>query len=55
MATTTNRPYGPGGARRDRLRLLLRQQEAMLRRVLTLLVDWVENGSPDAAYRTHAA
>jgi len=31
------------------------EQEAMLRRVLTLLVDWVENGSPDAAYRTHAA
>ena len=31
------------------------EQEATLRRVLTLLVDWVENGSPEAAYRTHAA
>jgi general secretion pathway protein A len=31
------------------------EQEAMLRRVLTLLVDWVENGSPETAYRTHAA
>ena len=39
MATTTNRPYGPGGARRDRLRLLLRQQEAMLRRRRQILRD----------------
>ena len=31
------------------------EQEAMLRRVLTLLVDWVENASPETAYRTHAA
>jgi putative secretion ATPase (PEP-CTERM system associated) len=31
------------------------EQEAMLRRVLILLVDWVENGSQDTAYRTHAA
>ncbi|WP_129792842.1 ExeA family protein [Sphingosinicella sp. CPCC 101087] len=31
------------------------EQEKMLRRVLTLLVDWVENGSPETAYRTHAA
>lgn len=31
------------------------EQEAMLRRVLVLLVDWVENGSQDTAYRTHAA
>ena len=31
------------------------EQEAMLRRVLTLLVDWVENSSPETAYRTHAA
>ena len=31
------------------------EQEAMLRRVLTLLVDWVENGSSETAYRTHAA
>ena len=30
-------------------------QEATLRRVLTLLVDWVENASPETAYRTHAA
>jgi len=33
----------------------LADQEAMLRRVLTLLVDWVENGSPEAGRRTHAA
>jgi len=31
------------------------EQEAMLRRVLVLLVDWVENSSPETAYRTHAA
>ena len=30
------------------------EQEAMLRRVLILLVDWVEN-SQENAYRTHAA
>ncbi|MGZ8349886.1 MAG: ExeA family protein [Allosphingosinicella sp.] len=30
------------------------EQEALLRRVLTLLVDWVEDGS-EANYRTHAA
>ncbi|HEY5710632.1 MAG TPA: AAA family ATPase [Allosphingosinicella sp.] len=31
------------------------EQEAMLRRVLVLLVDWVENGSPATAYRSNAA
>jgi putative secretion ATPase (PEP-CTERM system associated) len=31
------------------------EQEATLRRVLTLLVDWVENASPETAYRTNAA
>ncbi len=31
------------------------EQEATLRRVLTLLVDWVEGGNPDTAYRTNAA
>ena len=31
------------------------EQEAMLRRVLTLLVDWVEAGTPDNAYRSNAA
>lgn len=31
------------------------EQEATLRRVLTLLVDWVENGSPESAYRSNAA
>jgi putative secretion ATPase (PEP-CTERM system associated) len=32
------------------------EQEATLRRVLTLLVDWVEGSAPDEpAYRTHAA
>ena len=31
------------------------EQDATLRRVLTLLVDWVENASPETAYRTHAA
>ena len=30
------------------------EQEAMLRRVLILLVDWVEN-SQETAYRSHAA
>ena len=33
----------------------VQEQEAMLRRVLTLMVDWVENGNSDTAYRTHAA
>ena len=31
------------------------EQEATLRRVLTLLVDWVESGAPEPEYRTHAA
>jgi len=31
------------------------EQEATLHRVLTLLVDWVESGTPEPAYRTHAA
>jgi Prokaryotic dksA/traR C4-type zinc finger len=39
MATTTNRPYGAGGVQRDRLRLLLRQQEAMLRHRRQILRD----------------
>jgi DnaK suppressor protein len=39
MATTTNRPYGADGARRDRLRLLLGQQEAMFRRRRQILRD----------------
>ncbi len=30
-------------------------QEASLRRILLLLVDWVENGSQEPAYRTNAA
>jgi hypothetical protein len=30
-------------------------QEATLRRVLTLLVDWVENSQEPAYHRTHAA
>jgi putative secretion ATPase (PEP-CTERM system associated) len=33
----------------------LEEQEAALRRVLTLLVDWVENGSQEPSYRTNAA
>ncbi len=32
----------------------LEERDAMLRRALTLLVDWVESG-PEAGYRTHAA
>lgn len=32
----------------------LEEQDAMLRRTLMLLVDWVEN-APEAGYRTHAA
>ena len=39
MATTTDRPYGTGGVRGDRLRLLLRQQEAMLRHRRQILRD----------------
>ena len=31
------------------------EQEATLRRVLTLLVDWVESSAPETAYRSHAA
>lgn len=31
------------------------EQEAMLRRVLTLLVEWVENNNRDAPYRSNAA
>lgn len=31
------------------------EQEAVLRRVLTLLVDWVETGSHETAYRSNAA
>jgi general secretion pathway protein A len=31
------------------------EQEETLRRVLTLLVEWVEKEQPEAAYRTHAA
>jgi general secretion pathway protein A len=33
----------------------LEEQEAALRRVLTLLVDWVENGQQAPGYRTNAA
>jgi general secretion pathway protein A len=33
----------------------LEEQEAALRRVLTLLVDWVENGQQTPGYRTNAA
>ena len=31
------------------------EQEAMLRRALTMLVDWVEADGQETAYRTHAA
>lgn len=31
------------------------EQEAVLRRVLTLLVDWVETGNPETVYRSNAA
>jgi hypothetical protein len=33
----------------------LEEQEAAVRRVLTLLVDWVENGRQAPDYRTNAA
>jgi general secretion pathway protein A len=33
----------------------LEEQEAALRRVLTLLVDWVENGQQASGYRTNVA
>jgi hypothetical protein len=39
MATTTDRPHGAGGVRRERLRLLLRQEEAMLRNRRQVLRD----------------
>jgi RNA polymerase-binding transcription factor len=39
MATTTNRPYGTGRARHDRLRLLLRREEATLRNRRRILRD----------------
>lgn len=39
----------------DALEARAEEQERMLRRVLVLLVDWVENSSPETAYRTHAA
>ena len=38
-----------------RLEAQAREQEETLRRVLTLLVEWVEKEQPEAAYRTHAA
>ena len=39
----------------EALEMRAEEQEIMLRRILTLLVDWVENSSPETAYRTHAA
>ena len=39
----------------EALEAIAEEQEAMLRRVLILLVDWVENGSQETAYRTNAA
>ena len=41
--------------RMEALEARAEEQEAMLRRVLMLLIDWVENSSPETAYRTHAA
>ena len=32
-----------------------KEQEATLRRVLTLLIEWVENGNSESSNRTHAA
>jgi DnaK suppressor protein len=43
MATTTNRPYGAGRARHDKLRLLLRREEAMLRSRRQILRDGLPN------------
>ncbi|MGZ8999301.1 MAG: ExeA family protein, partial [Allosphingosinicella sp.] len=39
----------------EALEARLEEQEAALRRVLTLLVDWVENGQQTPGYRTNAA
>ena len=37
------------------LEVQIAEQEAMLRRALTMLVDWVEADGQEKAYRTHAA
>ena len=47
-------PIPRSSAASPRWRRAREEQEAMLRRVLILLVDWVEN-SQEPAYRTHAA
>ena len=39
----------------DSLEHRVEEQEALLRRVLILLVDWVENPQEPAYHRTHAA
>jgi hypothetical protein len=33
----------------------IEEQDAALRRVLTMLIDWVENGAGEPSYRTNAA
>jgi len=43
------------GRRIAALEARLEEQEAALRRVLTLLVDWVESGEAGPSYRTNAA
>jgi general secretion pathway protein A len=49
-------PANPLAERRlAELEQRLAEQEAALRRVLTLLIDWVENGERDPGLRTHAA
>ena len=51
-------PAAPDAALAERLAQLearAEEQEAILRRVLTLLVDWVESGSQETGYRTNAA
>ncbi len=49
---------GPSPEQEQRIAALearIEEQEAALRRVLTLLVDWVENGSQEPGYRASAA
>lgn len=48
-------PKGDAERRIAQLEARLEEQEAALRRVLTLLVDWVENGQQASGYRTNAA
>ena len=57
LAESVAEPVRDGGAERrvEALEARLEEQEAALRRVLTLLVDWVENGQQTPGYRSNVA